>query len=81
MDGISAGASIIAVISLALQLTGSLKELYEFWSSTRGGPDSLRSITDDLKLLSAILSEIASHSSHGSSNHTMQNVLQDCKSH
>lgn len=80
MDGLSAGASVIAVISLAFQLTGCLNDLYMFWSLIRGAPDALQSIVDDLKLLSTIGSEIASQSSHCNSSPTMKNVLQDCKS-
>ena len=71
MDGLSAGASVIAVISLALQLTGCLKDLHE---------EAVQSIVDDLKLLSTLVSEIASQSSHCSSSPTIKNVLQGCKS-
>jgi hypothetical protein len=79
MDGFSAGASVIAVISLALQRTGCVKDLYEFWSSIRGASDALQAIVDNLKLLSTIAPEIASQRSHCSSSPTMKNVVQECK--
>jgi hypothetical protein len=63
MDGLSAGASIFAVISLALQLTSCLKELHQFWSSIRGASDALQPIVDDLRLLSMIMSEVESQGS------------------
>jgi hypothetical protein len=80
MDGLSAGANVFAVISLAFQFTGCLKELYKFWSSISEAPEPLQSIIDDLRLLSTIVSEVESQSSHCHSSPTMEKVLQKCRS-
>lgn len=60
MDGLSGAASGMAVVSLALQLGGSIKQLYDFWDSVNGAPDEIRGITTDLSLLASVLTEMAS---------------------
>jgi hypothetical protein len=42
MDGLSSGASILAVVSLAIQLADSVKKIYEFWESVQDAPEVIR---------------------------------------
>jgi hypothetical protein len=58
MEGLSAAASGIAVVSLAIQLAESIKELYEFWDSVKEAPKEIEAIVKELKLLSAVLDDI-----------------------
>ena len=59
MTGLSSAASVIAVVSVAVQLADSIKKLYEFWNSVQGAPEDVHSIKADLGLLSTVLSDIA----------------------
>lgn len=55
MEGLSAAASGIAVVSIAVQLANSIKSLCEFWGSVQDAPDDIRAIVKELGLLSAVL--------------------------
>lgn len=55
MDGLSAGASVIVAVSVALQLVESVKHLYDFWESIEDAPQSVRDIAKELSVLSTVL--------------------------
>ena len=55
MDG---AASVIAVISIAIQLQDSLKKLHDFWQSVQDAPQDIQTIVNDLALLCDILEHI-----------------------
>ena len=59
MDGLSSAASVIAVVSIAVQLADSIKKLCEFWGSVQEAPEEIQNMKADLEPLSAVLSEIA----------------------
>jgi len=77
MDGLSNAASGIAVVSIAIQLADSVKKLYDFWSSVKDAPESIRAIAKELELLSGILDKIE-HGQHGTGSE-ISNVLESCR--
>ena len=78
MDGLSGAASGIAVISLALQLGGSIKHLYDFWGSVKEAPDEIHAITTDLSLLLSVLTEMAVEEQYSVPDPTLTTVLKAC---
>lgn len=58
MDGLSAATSVITVSSIAVQLSESIKKIFEFWISIKNAPDDIHAITTDLQILSSVLSRI-----------------------
>ena len=64
MDGLSAAASSIAVVMLAVHLADSVQKLCSFWSSIRDAPEDIKPISLDLDLLSYVLTEIAFEAQH-----------------
>ena len=80
MDGLSAGASVIAVVSVALQLVESVKHLYDFWESIEEAPESVRDIAKELNVLSTILASIANPALLQRPNPDMTLVLETCMS-
>jgi hypothetical protein len=78
MDGISAAASVFAVVSLAIQLAEKANELYRFWQSIDEAPDSIRAIVSDLKLLSAVLDQISKRDRQHGPDITTTGVIESC---
>lgn len=58
MDGLSVGASAIAVVSIAIQLTDSLKKFADFIDSIKEAPKDVESDLFGLRDLSSMLEEI-----------------------
>lgn len=58
MDGLSAAASGMAVVSLAIQLVGSVRDVQRFLRSVAGAPKELRRVIDLLEQLELILENI-----------------------
>lgn len=78
MDGLSGAASGMAVVSLALQLVGSIKQLHDFWDSVKEAPDDVHTITVDLSLLSSVLAEMAFEEQHFGPDQTLTTALGLC---
>lgn len=78
MEGLSAAASGLAVASIAIQLADSVKKLHDFWDSIKDAPETVRVITNDLKLLSSVLADIASEAQHGELDVVLEGVLSAC---
>jgi hypothetical protein len=78
MDSISTVASAIAVISLAIQLAGNAKMLYEFWHSIDEAPMSICALATDLKLLSTVLNNIAVHNQQHGPDPMTTSLLESC---
>lgn len=78
MDGLSSAASITAVVSLALQLAHSAKQLCDFWTSIKDAPEDIRTIIADLELLTSVLAEMASEAQHTGPHTTLAAVLHSC---
>jgi hypothetical protein len=51
MDGLSSGASVLAIVSVAVQLGDSIKRVYNFWTSFKDAPHSIRAVIGEIKLL------------------------------
>ena len=81
MDGLSAAASGMAVVSLAIQLGDSVKKLCEFWDSVIEAPGDIGMILADLELLSNILAEIAREEQHSQPDNNLVLALNGCWSY
>lgn len=55
MEGLSSASAAFAVISLAVQLAESVKQLVEFWQAIEDAPGDVSELFSDLELLSAFL--------------------------
>ncbi|OBT53430.1 hypothetical protein VE04_06667 [Pseudogymnoascus sp. 24MN13] len=77
MDGLSAAASGIAVVSLAIQLAESVKKLHSFWESVKDAPKHFCAIQTDLRLLSTILEKIDRE--EDLSDPYIRDVLKNCE--
>jgi len=55
MDGLSGAASVMAAVSLTLQLVGTVNTLREFWLGMKSAPEEVKDFVDDLALLNSIL--------------------------
>ena len=64
MESLSAAASGIAVVSVAMQLAEGLKKTCDFWKSIKEAPETIRAISEDLELLSSVLTQIAHEAQH-----------------
>ncbi|TVY84730.1 hypothetical protein LSUE1_G000619 [Lachnellula suecica] len=51
-------ASVISVVSLAIQLGDSIKKACDFWEAIEDGPDDIKRISSDLRLLSNLIAVI-----------------------
>lgn len=78
MDGLSAVASAMAIVSLAFQLVETAKQLCDFWSSIKDAPEEVRTMSVDLELLTSVLAEMAVEAQHTGPNTTLAAVLQSC---
>lgn len=78
MDGLSAAASGMAVISLAFQLGESIKQLHDFWDSVKEAPGEIHAIKEELGLLSSVLAEMANEAQHSGPDQTLESVLNTC---
>lgn len=58
MEGLSVGASAIAVVSIAIQLTDSLIKFSDFIESIKEAPEDVESILSELRFLSLILEDV-----------------------
>lgn len=55
MEGLPSASAAFAVISLAVQLAESVKQLVEFWQAIEDAPGDVSELFSDLELLSAFL--------------------------
>jgi hypothetical protein len=61
MEALGAAANVFAAASIADQIAGHIKDLYEFWSAVIDAPAKIQAIISDLKLVSNIIAQIANH--------------------
>ena len=78
MEGLSAAASGIAVISVAVQLAESFNKLCDFWKSVKEAPEDIRGISVDLEILSNVLIQIANDTQHVEPDATLNAALNGC---
>ncbi|KAM7210787.1 hypothetical protein V8F06_013834 [Rhypophila decipiens] len=76
MDGLSAAASGLAVVSVAFQLAEGCKKLYDFWESVKDAPEEVSLIAHDLRVLSSVLEYI---DRSGADSPSVTLVLNSCK--
>jgi hypothetical protein len=58
MDGLSAAASGIAVVSLAIQLIQAIQSIQDFFKDVLGAPEEVRRLKQDLVQLASILQDV-----------------------
>ena len=79
MDVLNSGASILAVVSLAIQLADSVKKIYEFWESVQDAPEAIRQMTSDLRLLAKVLNDTAACEERYGASETTADLLSSCE--
>ncbi|KAI9731808.1 MAG: hypothetical protein M1835_003512, partial [Candelina submexicana] len=55
MDGLSAAAGVISVVSLAIQLAESVHKVENFWKSVKDAPSEVNDLQENLGILAEIL--------------------------
>ena len=78
MDGLSAAASGIAVVSVAVQLAESFKKLCDFWTSVKEAPEDIRAMSADLEILSNVLIQMARDTQHVEPDASLIAALNGC---
>jgi len=63
MDPLSAGASVLAFLGLAGNLSKGLKLTYDFWSSIEDAPEDIRFIAHDVNQIADLLEYIEQNES------------------
>lgn len=61
MDGLSAAASGIAVVSIAIQVSDSIQKVSDFIESAQEAPEDIESTSSELQILFPLLKEIRLH--------------------
>lgn len=83
MEALSGASSVLAVVSLAIQIADSVKKLSEFWSSIKNAPQSIQTITRDLELVSSAFEDIGTgpqnDRSHSKDLTLCLDILQSCE--
>lgn len=78
MDGICGASSVIAIISLAIQLGDSIKKLSDFWQSMKGAPREIKLIISDLSVLASLV-DVIQHEAESSKPHTQCSIPVSCQ--
>jgi hypothetical protein len=68
MEGLAVGASGIAIISIAIQLTDSLIKFSDFIESVQEAPEDVEFILSELRVLSLILEDVQLQPLNANSN-------------
>jgi len=64
MEALAAASSVLAVVSLALQLADNVQRLVDFWDSVKDAPAEVAEIRSHLRILGEVLRSIESDSQH-----------------
>ncbi|KAF2032349.1 hypothetical protein EK21DRAFT_99003 [Setomelanomma holmii] len=77
MDGLSAVANSLAVVSVAIQLSKICVKLYMFWESIEDAPQEIAAIKEDLQYLISVFKRIEGMEARNSLSlsHTLSNSL------
>lgn len=73
-------ASGIAVASITIQLADSIKKLIEFWDSVQNAPNNIRTVLQDLELLTSVLEDIHRAEVEHGADPNITRLLQNCES-
>lgn len=76
MDGLSAAASGIAVVSIAIQVSDSLQKVSDFIESIQEAPEDIESTSSELQILSSLLEDIRLHNPLLNTNASAQAILE-----
>lgn len=80
MDGLSGAASVIAVVSVAIQIASGLNTLKSFWSSMKSAHGDATIIVEDIQLLLRIIEVIRKNcEKYGSVDDTTESALRSCQ--
>jgi len=58
MEALAAASSVLAVVSVAIQLTSSIQKLVSFWDTIQDAPASVLELTSHLRVLGALIGAI-----------------------
>ena len=75
MEPLSGAASVITVVSLAIQICDELKKLHDFWQSVEEAPDDIANISTELKLFMTWLTVIANNYQRQGFDHRSPNEV------
>jgi hypothetical protein len=81
MDGLSGAASVVAVVSLAIQLAEGIQKLSEFWKAVQDAPTNVGMLFDELETLSTVLNQPHSISLGTEQDDITEKVLRNCQAH
>jgi len=71
-------ASVFSVASLAIQLGDSLQKACDFWDSIEDGPDDIRRVSAELRLLANFFHMLQYEHSSGSIDPVHEQLVKDC---
>lgn len=77
MEVLAATSSVLAVVSLALQLATTVQHLVDFWETVKDAPAEVEEIRSQLRVLSALLRSIEVDTKH-SSDDDGSSLAHDC---
>ncbi len=77
MEALAPASSVLAVVSLALQLADNVQRLIDFWDSIKAAPTEVTEIRSQLRIFGALLSSIEPKASH-SLNDDGSSLGNDC---
>ena len=78
MEGLSATASGIAVVFVAMHLVESFKKLCDFWKSIKEVSEDIQTIFTDLEFFSSVLIKLAFQAQYVDLNETLIIALNGC---
>lgn len=79
MEGLAAASSVIAVVSIAVQLADSIQKLCDFWESVQDAPEEIRGVIDDLKVLQLVVDELRHNEEMFGPRAIVTQSIQGCK--
>ena len=81
IDGLSAAASGIAVVGIAIRLADSVQKLCDFWTSVKDAPEDISCISAELTILSSVLARVAQEAQHNKPDLLLESALKSCRSY
>ena len=75
MEALGGAASVIGVVSLAIQVCEELKKVHDFWQSVKEAPDDIARISTEINLLITWLTIISNNYQRQNSTHTNPNEV------
>jgi len=79
MDGLSGASGVIAVVSVAVQLAESIKQLVEFGKAVEDAPPRISALFHDLEVLESVISEFRRIDGRITFNGVNEVVIKNCQ--